>query len=326
MARILSADIGATNSRFGFFESDGESKLSVVKTEWFKTADFSSFVGLVQHLRDTGFPLDPDDAEIAVFAIAGPVENGTRSSPPYISWDVDLSYLKGSFDIKRSLLINDFVAQAYASRSPVGQSAEKILPGKIATDGTIGIIGAGTALGKAALVPLADGVFLAVPSEGGHASFPFESAREDDFREFLKKKLGLNYITANIVVSGRGLSLVHEFLTGELLRPEEVAAKAHWDSETVIWAARLYGRACRNFALDMLALGGLYIAGGVAAKTPRVVKHESFAAEFRNSATMGALLEKIPVFLIDNEESGLWGAAFLGAQELKLGKRAASGR
>lgn len=38
-----------------------------------------------------------------------------------------------------------------------------------------------------------------------------------------------------------------------------------------------------------------------------------------NSPTMGHLLENIPVYLIDNQDSGLWGAAFYGQQILQKG-------
>lgn len=318
MKKILSADIGATNSRFGYFELEGEDKPVLVKSEWFKTGDFSSFSDLVMNLRSGSFPIDPADSDVAVFAIAGPVEEGIRSSPPFISWGVDLAALKDSFNLKRAFLINDFVAQAYACRSRAAESAEKILSGTIIPDATAAVIGAGTALGQAALVPVGDRAFKAVPSEGGHASFPFESRQEDEYREFLKKERGDRYITYNIVVSGTGVSYLHQFLTGEKLTPAEIAAKLHHNSETLVWLSKFYGRACRNYALEVLAMGGVYIAGGVAARIRRLVKHEAFEAEFRSSMTLAHILEKIPVFLIDDEESGLWGAAMFGAQELAM--------
>jgi glucokinase len=316
MKRILSADIGGTNSRFAYFEGGGDGRLKLAGTQWLKTADFSSFVALVDHLRNSGFPLRPEEADIAVFAVAGPVEGGTRSSPPFISWDVDLLRVKEHVRLRKGILINDFVAQAYACRSPVGEAAEEVLQGTIVPDAAAAVIGAGTALGKAALVPLKGNRFQAVPSEGGHTNFPFVSKDEIKFGEFLLGQLGDEYITGNIVVSGRGLSYIHEFLSGEKLHPDEIAATISRDSETLVWASRFYGRACRNYALDVLALGGVYIAGGVAAKMPQLVKHGAFGAEFRSSSTMGHLLKKIPVFLITNEESGLWGGAVLGLQEI----------
>ena len=69
--------------------------------------------------------------------------------------------------------------------------------------------------------------------------------------------------------------------------------------------------------MQLLAYGGVYIAGGVAAKLPQLVTRTEFEASFRGSGTMAGELQKIPVFLNSNEESGLWGAAFYGQQQLK---------
>jgi glucokinase len=189
-----------------------------------------------------------------------------------------------------------------------------ILPGEIIADGAIAVLGAGTALGKASLVPVSGHGFLALPSEGGHAYFPFISPKEFSFQEFYQEKSGQKHITGNLVVSGRGLRYLHWFLSGEDLNPQEVAARFTPESETLAWAAKFYGRVCRDYALEVLALGGLYIAGGVAAKNPEILTHENFRNEFMNSPSLGHLLANIPVFLIDNQESGLWGAAFYGQQ------------
>ena len=71
--------------------------------------------------------------------------------------------------------------------------------------------------------------------------------------------------------------------------------------------------------LTVLARGGLYIAGGLAVRTPELVKSEAFASEFRRSPTMADLLAEVPVHLISDEESGLWGAGQYALQVL-LGK------
>lgn len=287
-----------------------------METRWLKTRDSASFGQLIENLKAGGFPFDPGQADIVVIAVAGPVEAGLRSSPPFIPWHIDVSEAQKDFGFKRCLLINDFVAQAFACRSPAAETAEQILPGQIVQDAAVAVIGAGTALGKAALVPDTAGGFRAVPSEGGHANFPFVSRREIEFQEFLLKELGEQYITANKIVSGKGLSYIHRFLTGEELTPREVTERFSQDSETLRWASRFYGRVCRNYALETLSLGGVYIAGGVAAKNPELVTHEAFATEFRSSPKLALLLEKIPVFLIKDENSGLWGAAVSGLQGL----------
>ena len=319
MKKILAADIGGTNSRFAYFQTDLETTLVLVDTQWLPTTEADSFAQLLELLRSSDFSLPANEADIAVIAVAGPVERDSYCAPPYISWDIDLSREEASNTIQRAVLINDFVAQAYACRFPVGESARNILPGEIISDGTVGVIGAGTALGKAILVPVSTGDFLARPSEGGHGYFPFLSQQEFAFQEFYREKSGQNHITGNLVVSGRGLRYFHWFLTGEELTPPEVTARLTRTSETLAWAAKFYGRVCRDYALEVLARGGLYIAGGVAARTPEILTHDHFRSEFLDSPTMGHLLAKIPVFLMDDQDSGLWGAAFHGRQIIGKG-------
>lgn len=316
MMRILSADIGGTNSRFAHFEYSESGGLSLVKSLWLKTRDQASFDGLFDSLDESEFSLSPGRADAVVIAIAGPVEEKRRSAPPYIPWEVDLAQSRHLKRTEHKALINDFVAHAFACRTPAVSTALEILEGTLDETAPLGVIGAGTALGQAALVPLARGGYAAVPSEGGHGSFPFQSEEELAYGRFLIEK-GFAYpIIANIVVSGRGLSLLNEFLTGQVLPPEEVSRHFEETPRTLPWMARFYGRVCRNYALQVLAEGGIYIAGGVAAKSPEIVTHREFTEEFLRSKTMEPLLRRIPVYLNSNEESGLWGGAFLGVQEL----------
>jgi glucokinase len=316
MIKILSADIGGTNSRFAYFTYNRDGRLTLTASMWFKTTDVDSFDDLIKRLVASDFPVKPNEVDIAVFAVAGPVEDNVYCSPPFISWDIDISDADRRYGLKSSFLINDFVAQAFACRSPIGETAQEILKGSIDYDSNVAVIGAGTALGKASLVRDSSGNYIAIPSEGGHATFPFVSESEFLFQEFMKRELGEEYITANYIVSGKGIQYIHRFLTGEKLDPEDIARCFTTGSETLEWAARFYGRVSRNYALEVLATGGVYVAGGVAAKAPILIRNEVFEKEFRSSVTMSDILSKIPVFLITNEESGLWGAALFGKQLL----------
>jgi glucokinase len=309
-AEILAADIGGTNSRFAHF-SLRENRISLVETQWLKTSGASSFEGLAGLLADTEFALKPEDADIAVYAVAGPVMDGAYANPPAIPWDMDIS--GGCPGGGRHCgMINDFVAQAYACRSPLAEEAEVVIAGTPEPGAAVAVLGAGTGMGKAALVPDARGGYVAMPSEGGHVAFAFMGGREDEYRRFLLKETGFAYMTPNKVVSGAGLSLLHRFLTGEELSPREVVERLEPGSETLEWAARFYARVARDFALEVLALGGLYIAGGVAARTPEIVMSDAFREEFLVSPELGHLMSSIPVYLQRNQESGLWGAGEYG--------------
>lgn len=313
---ILAADIGGTNSRFAHFRANNTGELELISQVWMKTAAAESFADLLQNLRDSDFPFDPCQADIVGIAIAGPITQGVRANPPLIPWEVDISHAKLDYGFQRSLLINDFVAQAFSCISPLGKSAETILPGIPEPRSTIAVIGAGTGLGKAILVPDDHGGYSAAPSEGAHACFPFVGEREFAFQSFLIRSRGTHYATYNYVVSGSGLTAIHEFLTGRHLEPAQVVEEFPRHPETLSWAAKFYGRACRDFALETLSRGGLYIAGGLAARNPDIVQHDSFQKEFLDSDSMSAVLAHLPVFLIRDQNSGLWGTAMKAVREL----------
>jgi len=317
MKHILTADIGGTNSRFGHFTIDESDRLVLAEARWLKTTDADSFSHLFDNLNRSGFSLLPDAADIAVIAVAGPVEDGTISRPPLIAWDIDLTALHDKEIIRKFLLVNDFEAQAFACRSKAAEEAEHILPGSPVADAPVAVIGAGTGLGKALLVQDEKNGCRAIPSEGGHANFPFLTGRETAYQEFLMQERHEQYITGNTVVSGKGLSYLHRFLTGRVKEPEDVVKEFSSYPDTLAWAANFYARVCRNYVLETLCLGGLYVAGGLAARAPELLRHPEFEKEFRSSDTMAHLLAQVPVYLIRDENSGLWGGAVLARQTLR---------
>lgn len=314
MKNILTADIGGTNSRFGHFAVDSNNILSLVESCWFKTLESKSFTELFHKFAKVFPSIDLKAIDAVVISIAGPVEGGSFCSPPLIEWDISLDEVKKGTGIERSFLINDFVAQAYACFSPIGKEAEIVLAGERSDDERFAVVGAGTSLGKATLVSLGKGSFIVVPSEGAHSSFPFDTKDEAGFQEFLLKETDENHITAKTVVSGTGIGYIHKYLTGEDKSPEEITSDLSANSETLIWASRFLGRVCRNYILETVATGGLYIVGGISAKIPSLVKSKAFELEFYKFSSMEALLKRTPVYLVANEESGLWGAAYFCIQ------------
>ena len=200
--------------------------------------------------------------------------------------------------------------------SPLSASAELVKEGHPKMAATKAVLGAGTGLGKAILASDPSGAFFGVASEGGHSEFSFrpeERKLEDFFRlsHGLGEKTGLS---EERMVSGAALSRIHEFYSGESRDAAVVAAGFSERPEVLNTYTRFLARVCRNFALETLSRGGLYLAGGVAAKNPLIFDQPVFAEEFHRSDVHREILEEIPVYLFDNESSGLWGAAWYAVQ------------
>lgn len=316
MKTILAADIGGTSSRFAAFEAGPDGSLSLRERRRFRTGDARSFGHLLEMLHASGFPLPAAAADIAVVAAPGPVLEGVFCSPPFVPWAFDFSRAAEEYGFRRWALVNDFIAQAYATQSPAAAAATAVLPGRAVAGSAVAIVGAGTGLGQALLVPDGRGGHVAVPSEGGHADFPLVGREERELGDFLTERLGVERVTSVHVVSGAGLANIHWYLTGRRLPPEEVPAELAAGTPSLALASRLYARACRLFVLQGAAFGGLYVAGGVAARTPALVTDAAFEREFRAPGAMAGRMREVPVFLVADEESGLWGAAEIGRREL----------
>ncbi len=321
MTRILAADIGGTNSRFAFFTLE-RGVLELRDKIWLKTRQVPTFGALMEALARSDFSLRPSEADRVVIAVAGPVKGGLWCDPANIPWILDLRNARRDFGLKDVWMINDFEAQAFATSTDAVGDAKEILPGEAVPGGLVIVIGAGTGLGHCALAPQDHGGFKAVISEGGHSLFGFMNEEEYALARFIRLETGRRQIIGDLVVTGTGLGLLHKFLTGETLDPAEIGARITQGEapDTLAWFSRFYGRACRNYALTVLATGGVFIAGGIAAKVEEVLLHPNFEEEFRFSETQAGVLSTMPVKLNTNEDSGLWGAAAAAAQREVRGK------
>lgn len=323
MKKILAADIGGTNCRLGLFTVD-QGLLMLDRSASVETVDIAHTEALLKTF-ERELETNPHAVDAAVVAIAGPVENAQYGKLTNGSMIIDFSPFNREH--LRFFLINDFMAQAYAVLSPEGESAKLIAgPEKPEKDGIRAVIGAGTGLGQAMVKRLAPprygqaAQWVALSSENGHAAFPFIGRREQELQEFMAREMNLPYVTGDDILSGRGVSALHHFLTGDKLLPEEVGPRAlNKASETSDWYARMYGRACRHWILTTLCEGGLWIAGGIAAKNPRIVTCDAFREELYNSRKWKPFLESIPVYLMESTDSGLWGAARFGQQQIAAG-------
>jgi glucokinase len=327
MRRIFAADIGGTSARFASFILDGGGRaaargvgadsvpdLELERVAWLPTSeltDTASALAAFSRALDMPPGMLADTADALVFALAGPVAEG-RGSLTNGALRLDLADAR---HVPPTFLINDFLAQAYACAGRPGKTAHPVItPSQDAraSGGLRAVVGAGTGLGMAVLFDSGNGLF-ALPSEAGHAVFPFAGEDEWRFQEFVREHTGLPCVVGDVTLTGRGLVLLHQYLTGENLKPREVSRSAlRGDTPTLRWYSRLYGRFCRNVVLTTLCTDGLWIAGGIAADNPLVVTSESFAEEFFALPDFEPLLRRVPVSLMDDKNSGLWGAAYAG--------------
>lgn len=152
MTRLV-ADIGGTNARFALSGSDERpvegAKLPVV-----------DYAGIVEAAQAC---LRSRQVEDAVFAVATPVV-GDRVAFTNSPWSFSIEGVRKALHLERLTVINDFLAQAFAVPVLAEDERVEISSGVAAVDAAIGVIGPGTGLGVAALMPASDG-WQAFPSE-----------------------------------------------------------------------------------------------------------------------------------------------------------------
>jgi glucokinase len=314
--KILAADIGGTNARFAEVEIDGLSSVQlsepVVFPTWSESID--SFDALLEHYSATKprHSREIEDYDALAIAIAGGV-SGKRGTLPNIAWDIDLSV---SRPVQNAFLLNDFFAQAHAYLDPVVfEELRLVRAGAGMGPGSIAIVGAGTGLGHAALKAV-KGSRVVIGSESGHCTFAFHGDEEQAIEASMLARRGKTWLSGDDVVTGSGAALLHEALTGESVSPAIALAPQSKESPTCAWFARFYARACRNYCLAMYPVEALIISGGIAAKNPHIIQSPSFLAEFDDGGPFRRLLERVPIYLNEDQALGLRGAAIHAWLEL----------
>jgi glucokinase len=193
--------------------------------------------------------------------------------------------------------------------------------------GTIAVIAAGTGLGEALLYT--DGTdYHPIASEGGHADFAPRTDEEIELLRYLRGRFN-GHVSYERVLSGPGIDNIYCFLRDTHRAPEPtwLAEKlASGDRSAVIAESGLagsaplcvktlelfsviYGAEAGNLALKCLALGGVFVAGGIAAKILPVLRNGSFMRGLTDKGRFAALMERLPVTVSLNPRTALLGAA-----------------
>lgn len=302
---MLIADIGGSTSRFAL-AACGQRPQQVVVVSNANFATIEAAIG--QYLNHVDVR-----PRAAILAIAGPI-NGEEVALTNRSWHFHKRDLAKRFDLHRLRVINDFEAVAWAVLGFEPTDTRTIGGKERADDGVKVVLGPGTGLGVAGLVPSRSG-WQVVASEGGHVSFGPGPREERRVFDWLWEECG--HVSAEMVLSGAGLHRLYRALNiGQALPdPETIVAMAKAGDAaaraTTSLFIRLLGRFAGGLALTFKATGGVYITGGVATALNSIVDEEQFRRAFEAHPPHQALLAKIPTFLITCPEPGLLGCAML---------------
>lgn len=305
---ILGADIGGTKTLLGLAQ-DGE----LLAHRRYANADFPDFAAVIgAFLAET--QTDPAQTRGGCLALAGPIaDDGHSAHLTNLPWNIDSAALSSRFGLPRLQLANDFAAAAMGAVTSSQAQRFTLQQGEPLATAPCLIVGAGTGLGMAIVLPQGNS-WRILPGEGGHVAFAPADELQAALWAFLNRRHGR--VTWERVVSGPGLGAIHEFLTGVALAPEQIATRAQDDptgaehrSLNMFLAA--YGAFAGDMALACLARGGVFLAGGIAAKLLPQLQHSGFLAAFNAKAEHAAIAARMPIHVATDPLLGLRGALHL---------------
>lgn len=318
--RVLAGDVGGTKTRLAVYDVE-DTRLDTVLEQSYPSRQHPSLDGLVRDFLDRV----PSDCRQACFGIAGPVRAG-RAEATNLPWVVDAGAMAVGLGLERVYVMNDLEANAWGIDALREDDFYVLNAGGSDAAGNGSVIAAGTGLGEAGLYwdghrhrPFA--------SEGGHTDFSPGSDLEIALLRHLRDRFG--HVSWERVVSGPGLVNIHDFLRAHtgIEMPSWLADKMEaGDAAAAISTAgleeddpvcvealdlfvHLYGVEAGNQALKVMATGGVYVGGGIAPKILERLKGPRFMEGFLAKGRMRPLLEAIPVRVILNDRTALYGPA-----------------
>jgi len=323
MNYFIAGDIGGTKTLLRIGAEEGVPLLQ----KSYPSADYAGLAEILdEFLCEAGAP----EVEAACFALAGPV-SGRQVRLTNLPWEVDGDALGARFAISRISLINDFEAVGHGIAALQPDDLLTLQAGEPQAQGTRVVVGAGTGLGVAWLSRMHGG-YAVHPSEGGHIDFAPADTTQFALLQYLQQRHG--HVSYERIVSGPGLVAIFEFLRDSGLdtpSAQLVAAMSEDDAsaaltrfaqqgdETIAQSTldlfvQVYGAFVGNLALLALPRGGIYVAGGIAAKIATTLQRGDFIRAFHAKGRYTSLLASLPLHIVTNPQVGLLGADRMARQ------------
>ena len=304
------ADIGGTNARFACYSPDpsGQSAGTLFNLARYTCANFPSIAdALTSYFKE--HQIKPTRMSLAV---AGPVD-GPSVKFTNNPWSFVKSVIKESFNLSSLTVVNDFTAQALVPPYLDKKKLISVRDGTPYSDTPILVLGAGTGLGFAALMPIADN-WRPLETEGGNTILSLQADDPGTLPAFLSKKEDV--VSFETCLSGRGLEYLYQFLAGDrpALTAKQIAKSADTNQQAraaILLFFNILGTFIANGILSTGARQGVYISGGIVPKLKDFLPLSQFLNRLSTHGVYSDYIGAVPVYLIEGaqgEEAGLLGA------------------
>ena len=313
-ATAVLADIGGTNARFALLHAEETGPVLHLSVADHDTA----YDALAAALDRFGVQSSPPTA---VLAFAGPVDP-EHAQMTNTGWQTTAGELGRRFGFANVKLINDYAALALGLNQFAGQDRRPIGRPRAASVGTLAVVGPGSGLGVAALIPSSPHP-LPLVCEGGHATIAAANQLESDLIAILRERFG--HVSAERLLSGPGLVNIH----GALARLEGTKAPAIDAAQITQQGLDGTNPLCRrvletfcgllgsfagNMALCYGAHAGVYLGGGILPRFPEFLAASEFRSRFESKGRLTDYLGAIPTWLITRPDATFTGLAVSARQ------------
>ena len=309
----LLADVGGTNVRFGS-QFDAGGKISHINS--YRCAEFETLQEAVCHYLARE---QLDLPRICGIGIATPVTCDNVRMTNH-QWTFSIKALKETLQLERLLVLNDFSALALSLPALKADALHQVGSGSAVDGAPIGLVGPGTGLGVAALVPIPGGEgMIPVTGEGGHVTLGSCEPEEAAVLKVLQTKFG--HVSAERAVSGPGLENLYNAVGQVRGTPvtdrhaADITRGAIENADPICHGAltlfcSFLGHVAGNVALTFGARGGLYIGGGIVPQLGVWFDRSAFRTSFEAKGRFAAYLHDIPTLVLHaNAEAALLGAS-----------------
>ena len=335
MSLLLAGDIGGTKTLLSLWRQ-GRERPELLEEERYPSGAWDDLGPMVRHFLAGAAGAAEGPLAAACFAVAGPVQGG-KAQLTNLPWRLDAQALASGCGVPRVELVNDFAVLIYGLPHLDAMQTAMVREGERDPQAPVLVLGAGTGLGVAMGLPTAGGL-QAIASEAAHGEFAPRSQQEWELKQWLRSDLGLDRVSIERVVSGTGLGHVARWLlqrrhpggdhplsasarlwsqAGEESNradlPAEVARAAAGCDPLAREALELwlgaYGSVCGDLALACLPRGGVWLAGGTAAKLLEELRTDAFLEPFLNKGRLRTALEPLPITALVDPAVGTFSAA-----------------